>query len=423
MLLRRFALAITVAVTVGLGTVAAPAGALPLRNAANATAGFVTRTGTALSVNGQPWAFAGYNLPCANPFDLSDASLGYYLDNIKLNSGANALRVWFFQSQGGPGNWKNFDRVIAALDARGMRAVVTLTNETSTCDEPSATTFNKTIAWYQSGYRSPEGGYKLSFRQYAADVAKHFTKDPGIALWQLVNEAEAPSQDANGNLTCDEAAAAEALRSFSDDMVSAIKQVDDNHLVNLGTIGSGQCGTSDSHDYTFVHAGLLDVCEFHDYGFPSAAMPSELAQRISDCHSIGKPLFIGESGIPADVQPDGTPAGACDPWPSCAPYPVTTTTLNQRGQFFAAKINAAAQAGVAGYLIWVKSPYYSATNNGYAIGDGDPTEATLMDFPQSPPPVLPESSSPLALIGSGTAAIIAVGAVARHRRRTAPAES
>jgi hypothetical protein len=135
------------------------------------TSGFVASHGTELTVNGQPWKFAGYNLPCANPFDLTASSLSYYLQDIQANSHANVIRVWFYQSEGGPGNWTAFDAVISALQSLGMRAIVTLTNETSTCDEPDLPNATyKTLGWYQSGYQSPEGGYSLSFEQYAEDV-------------------------------------------------------------------------------------------------------------------------------------------------------------------------------------------------------------------------------------------------------------
>src|SRR3984957_15924900 len=170
------------------------------------TTGFVKRSGTQLTVNGQPWKFAGYNLPCAQPFQLSDSDLNYYLDNIQQNSGANTVRVWFFQSNGGPANWAPFDRVIAALKARGMRAIPTLTNEWDAC-EPTA---QKSLAWYQSGYTQTGDGYPLSYRDFATQVAAHYANEPTVAFWQLVNEAEAPS--AQG--TCDETAAATALRTF-----------------------------------------------------------------------------------------------------------------------------------------------------------------------------------------------------------------
>lgn len=379
-----------------------------------------------MSVNGQPWKFAGYNLPCANPFDLSAASLGFYLDDIQTNSGANAIRVWFFQSQGGPGNWTNFDNVIAALKARGMRAIVTLANETSTCDEPSASTFYKTESWYQTGYLSPEGGYSLSFHDYAKAVAAHYANEPTVAFWQLINEAQAPSYNASDQLTCDEAGATAALRSFSDNMVATIRSVDPNHLVDLGTMGPGACGIINPADYDTVHAGALSLCEYHDYGAPAQAMPSGLASVLSGCDALHKPTFIGESGIPANVGPDGTPSSTCTPWPSCSPTPITITSLDQRAAFFDAKIKAASAAGVAGYLIWVKSPFYSDTTDGYAIGDGDPTEAVLPDalaaYPQ-PPANVPEAPWAAELVVVGAAVAGAYVLLRRRLRRRQAAAS
>jgi hypothetical protein len=367
----------------------APAGAAPKAPKAATPTGFVTAHGTELEVNGQPWKFAGYNLPCANPFTLSPSQLGFYLDDIQQNSGANTIRVWFYQSQGGPKNWTAFDAVISALKARGMRAVVTLTNETSTCDEPSSSTFYKTLSWYQTGYLSPEGGYALSFHDYAVALAAHYSNDPTVAFWQLVNEAQAPSEDTAGHVTCpDEMAARNGLRSFSDSMVGAIHAVDPNHLVDLGTLSTGACGIINDADYSYVHAGALDLCEFHDYGTPATALPVALQGIIGDC--ANKPVYVGEAGIPANVGPDGTPNGTCNPWPTCTTVPITYDTLNQRASFFQAKIQAANQAGVAGYLIWVKSPYYTASTDGYAIADGDPVEGVL---PQALQPY-PSAASP-----------------------------
>ena len=407
---------------------AATAGASQTTAATSAGGGFVGRSGAQLTLGGQPWKFAGYNLPCANPFDLPAAALDYYLDDIQNNSGANVIRVWFFQSDGGPGNWAPFDQVISALRARGMKAIVTLTNETSTCDEPSlpANTY-KTAAWYQKGYLSAEGGYARSFRAYAVAVAKHFANNPGVAFWQLVNEAQAPTLDSGGQLTCDETAATQALRGFADHMVTAIRKVDHHHLVDLGTEGIGQCGMQNPTDYSYIHAGNVDLCEYHDYGSPATDLPSGMAEAIAACSALGKPFFVGESGIPANVGADGQPNSACDPWPSCSPDPITITTLDQRASFFAAKISAANAAHVAGYVIWVKSPFYSDTTDGYAIADGDPTEAVLQTDLDTPAtltaapaqtPEFPLMAAPILVAG----AVFGV-AVWVRRRRAAPSQA
>jgi hypothetical protein len=398
-----------------------------------ATKGFVAASATAggtaeLTVNRQPWKFAGYNLPCANPEDLvHSGSLDFYLNDIQQNSGANVVRVWFFQSEGGPGNWTDFDAVISALKARGMRAIVTLAGSTSTCDEPNGPTLYKTIGWYQSGYQSPYGGYPLSFQAYATAVAAHYAQEPTVAFWQLVNEAQAPSYDAAGQLTCpDETAARNALRTFSDTMTAAIHRVDPNHLVDLGTLSTGDCGIANDADYSYVHGGLLNLCEFHDYGYPASPMPAALAGIMADCRSLGKPVYVGESGIPSNVGPNGTPAGGCSPWPSCSPDPITNQTLSQRATFFQAKISAANAAGVAGYLIWVKSPYYDATTDAYAIPDGDPTEQVLSQalqpYPTSTnaPANVPESPWTVALGGMTIALLGTAAWASRRRKRTNP---
>lgn len=365
---------------------AAPGAAAAARQPAPSPApptGVVTRNGAALVVDGQPWRFGGYNLPCAEPFLLDDAQLGLYLDSIQQASGANALRVWFFQTQGGPANWAPFDRVVAAARARGMRLVVTMTDEWNGGCDGGAPGTEKTIDWFLQGYKQPDAGHPLAFRDFAVQLAARYAGEPAVAFWQLVNEAQAQSVDATGRLWCDNAAGAAALRAFADDVTSAVKAADPSHLVSLGTIGGSQCGLAGTAAYQQAHGGAVDLCEYHDYGASAAALPSGadgLAQRLADCASLPggpKPLFVGESGIQGNVQPDGGPA-PCSPWPACSPYAVTTDSLVRRGSFFSAKVRAAFGAGAAGYLVWVKSPFYTPTTDLYAIGDGDPTEGAML---------------------------------------------
>jgi hypothetical protein len=154
-------------------------------------------------------------------------------------------------------------------------------------------------------------------------------------------------------------------------------------------------------------------------------MPAALAGIIADCRSLGKPVFVGESGIPSNVGPNGTPAGGCSPWPGCSPNAITNDSLAQRASFFQAKIQAANAAGLSGYVIWVKSPYYSATTDAFAISDGDPTEQVLSQALQpypaatNAPANVPESPWTVALGGMAIALLggTAVWA-ARRRKRT-----
>jgi hypothetical protein len=56
---------------------------------------------------------------------------------------------------------------------------------------------------------------------------------------------------------------------------------------------------------------------------------------------------------------------------------ISADTLSRRAIFFGAKLRAALDHGVAGYVIWVNSPYYNPSDDMFAIGDNDPTEAAV----------------------------------------------
>ena len=400
---------VAAAAVVLLATPVSRATAAPRFVATSSSSPYVGRQSTQLVLGGQPWNFAGYNLPCQQPFTMTQTALENYFQEIQnaMPAGSHGVvvRMWWFQSNMGSGSnpWTPFDTIVAAANAVGVKVLPALTNQWQTCDEPSPPTPEKELPWYQGGYQQAEGGYALSFEQFATQLATHFASEPAIAFWQLVNEAEAPSSTG-----CSEGAAASALRSFSDSMVAALHQVDPNHLVNLGTQGAGECGISGG-DYGYVHAGALDLCEFHDYTNPAIATqtgPDSLSSDIAACHGLGKPIFIGESGIPGNVQPDGSSGSAA----------ITLQTLAQRAQFFKAKIDAFQSAGGVGYDIWFKSPFYTVQQNNLQISNGDPTEPVLADAltPTGPAPTTPEFPVPAVVL---LVAAVMAGAFAVWRER------
>jgi mannan endo-1,4-beta-mannosidase len=347
-----------------------------------ASTGFVTANGTHLAVNGKPWYFTGYDvyrlpsLTVGNQFNCGGLFgtnwLDQILDEMKASSGATVVRTWFFQSYSGA-NYAQFDAVLAAAAARGIKVVPVLVNQWAEC-EPAPQGNYRNLAWYQGGYKLTNDGYPLSFRSYAVAMAAHYAANPSIAFWQLVNEAEAMNS-ASG--PCDGVTAANAIRAFADDVSTVMKAVDHNHLISLGTIGSGQCGASGPW-YKYVHSGSVDLCEYHDYtlgalsGDPWNGIPTDLTA----CAALGKPTFAGEVGVDAGLQPDGS-AGA-----------VTGSSLTRRAALFQAKLHAQFQAGAVGFLIWEKS---LGTSTGYEVGTPDPAEAVM-------------ASEARALLGSSSAA-------------------
>jgi mannan endo-1,4-beta-mannosidase len=270
------------------------------------------------------------------------------------------IRFWAFQDffvSGGAFDWSNFDQVLETAAAHGDRVIPVLANQHEYCDGPA-----KDLAWYQSGYKSSvEPGDIVSYRAFVADVVRRYATNPTVAMWQLVNEAEA----VNSNGTCDESSALRALLAFSNDVGGVAHRLDPHHLVSLGTLagysGSGgqYCGAATGDYQTLMASPGNDVCDFHDYGYSTEPMGDpvtpDLATAIAMCHADDKPIMVGETGIHTDSY-----AG-----------------LKQRACEFHAKFSAQFGAGVVGELIWewqVKPAYvFPETNVDYGVSPGDPS--------------------------------------------------
>ena len=96
---------------------------------ARAVAVFVSRAGTRLFLDGQPYRFTGLNIYNANSQNNCWYSLGAGsgLDSslAAIGSGQEAFRAWFFQrlaTTDGHRDWSAFDHTLAVAAARGQRS-------------------------------------------------------------------------------------------------------------------------------------------------------------------------------------------------------------------------------------------------------------------------------------------------------------
>jgi mannan endo-1,4-beta-mannosidase len=333
---------------------------------AAATTGFVTRSGTSLTLDGQAFRFTGLNIYNANSNGLCWYPMdGSVLDQslVAIGPGKPVFRAWFFQqlaTTNGARDWIAFDRTIATAKSRGMRIIATLIDQWGNCGSVNPTGGYKNKAWYTSGYKQPDPVGIVAYRDWAAEVATRYRDEPTILAWQLVNEAEVkPSAD---SATCS-VNAATILKNFAADVSARIKAADPNHLVSLGTIGTGQCGAQGS-EYQDVHSvATIDLCEYHDYD-PLHAMPGDrfngLQIRINQCRALGKPIFVGETGIrPSDLG--------------------SIATLATRADEFRSKFDTQFGAGVVGELIWAWDEDGSRLDN-YNVGPNDPVLDVLARY-------------------------------------------
>jgi mannan endo-1,4-beta-mannosidase len=318
-----------------------------------------------LALNGKPYQFAGINIYMAASGGTCGGEL-YPNVGVPLSDMPNGIvfRFWAFQDffvSNGSFDWANFDQVLSIAAAHDDRVIPVLANQHDYCDGPV-----KTLAWYQNGYATSVGpGDLVTYRQYVADVVSRYADSPTVAMWQLVNEGEAVNSDGS----CSEPAALSALLAFSNDVGGMTHALDPNHLVSLGTLagysgsGSQWCGAANGDYQELMASPGSDVCDFHDYGYPSDPMGNpvlpDLATAIQMCHADGKPLMVAETGIYAD----------------------SSAGLAPRAADFRSKFAAQFQAGVVGELLWtwaVKPAYVVPdADPDYGISPGDPSLGVL----------------------------------------------
>lgn len=317
-------------------------------------------------------------------------------------TGANVIRVWFFQKYyqdylenepKGKG-WEPYIHLLKAAKAAGLLVIPVVANEWDQCDRENSTLNDGNHLPYtfyepgSGGYEAPQFNYHYSTKQWAQMVAEEFSPNNSsgetselwktIAFYQVINEAELDLKATSSECAPN---GAQLLYNFAENMAHTLKTAYVGSgsvtppLVSLGTMGIGQCGVSSdvpdpvNHpsvgDYAYANsASEINICEVHDYDAEGVSdtthdwygLPNDsLQQRISDCSN--KPLFVGEAGIEANVQPGAvercdhpSPPSGC---PKSAPE-ASQTTLEQRAQDLSDKMEAAFNAGASGYIVWDK---------------------------------------------------------------------
>jgi endo-1,4-beta-mannosidase len=274
-----------------------------------------------------------------------------------MAGGNKVFRAWFFQdlaTNRGVRDWAYFDRTLAVARARGFRVIATIGDQWGGCDHDGY----KAADWFAGGYRERDPAGTVSYRDWAAEIAKRYRNDPTILAWQLINEGQVTV--AGGACAPN---AGQLFKSWAADVSGAIKAADPRHLVSIGTIGNGNCGAA-NWEYQDLHGiPTVDLCEYHDYGGGRASIPGDIWNgmqvRLNQCRALGKPLFVGELGI------GRTEMG----------------TLADRARALKTKLQAQAKAGVVGVVAWHWWNGSAAEGgDGYQIGPGDPSLPVLGAF-------------------------------------------
>lgn len=341
---------------------------------------YVARDGAGFTEDGKPFRFVGFNLydaaandaySCSPRTRLTDDELDQAMTTIK-DSGGTVVRFWAYQTYTAGGtDWSGIDRVIDAARDQGLRVLPVLEDGPGDCSTgPAGVPLAEADRgrWFSEGYTKPLGWARVSYRDYAERIARHYRDQPTILAWMMVNEAETEERDDQGR---------SQLVDFAEDIASVLHAADPHHLVTLGTQSNGAPGAS-GPDFTAVYRlPGLDFSEVHDWAtrgaddqpmpgaeadgsLPAAdseacrALDAPIACSFAINPGLGKPLVVGEAGIAAD----------------------DTAGRARRAQQLGAKMQADFTAGADGYLVWQLN---TANTDGFGVlmNSDDPAFSAL----------------------------------------------
>ena len=331
----------------------APSGVTPLR----AIDGFVTRTGTTLSLCGQPFQVFGGNLYYVQSYSVYEAgNLRTVADGFDdaVRMSLSVVRTWAFNDsadtndtatiRSAPGTYLEkglvgLDTAVAEAKKRGIRLIMTLTNYWDAYGG-----FPRYAKW--AGASGPDDFYTNETMQgylkdYATMLAKRvntltgiaYRDEPAILAWEIANEMRCKSCTDAGAPT----AAIDSLSKF-------LKALFPNHLIADGGEGfddtpSNWGPLSNTYPVSgFEHVSFsklaklsgLDMLSYHYYPDPnywnlnvtdSATVASDAKSWI-DGHAAlaksgGKVAYWGEFGFDGTMSPadrDAARAPVYDNW-------------------------------------------------------------------------------------------------------------
>jgi mannan endo-1,4-beta-mannosidase len=304
--------------------------------------------------------------------------------------GATTVRTWGFNEVTSPnGNyyqsWSgstptvntgatglgNFDNVVAAAKANGIRLIVSLTNNWS--DYGGMDTYTTQIL----GSTDHDLFYTNSaviaaYKNYVKAFVTRYVNEPGIMAWELANEPRCAGSTGVTTGTC----TVSTITTWATTMSAYIKSIDANHLVAIGDEGFFNDPTATSYPYnTYPYQGYnsalgadfnanlkiasIDFGTFHSYPDSWGQQSNDTAwgaQWITDhaasMVSANKPVILEEFGV-------------------------TTTQLAT----YTTWLQTVVSSNLSGFLIWqAGSTFPSGTqtpNDGYAVYPGSTVYSEL----------------------------------------------
>ncbi|KAF9452368.1 glycoside hydrolase family 5 protein [Macrolepiota fuliginosa MF-IS2] len=336
-----------------------------------ASTGFVKVSGTRFSLNGQKYTVVGGNSYWVGLTGLSTSAMNQAFADIAA-AGGTTVRTWgfnevtsangnYYQSWSGStptintgaSGLQNFDNVVAAAKANGIRLIVALTNNWS--DYGGMDVYVNQIV----GSGQPHDLFytntnvKTAYKNYIKTFVGRYVNEPTIMAWELANEPRCKGSTGTTSGSC----TTTTITNWAKEISAYIKTLDSNHLVAIGDEGFYNQPGAPTYPYqgsegvdfdANLAISSIDFGTFHSYPTPWGQTGNETAwgtQWIADhaksMTTANKPVILEEFGV-------------------------TSNQVSTYTSWF----NEAVSSGLTGDLIWQAGSHLSSGNtpdDGYAV--------------------------------------------------------
>ncbi|KAJ4465451.1 glycoside hydrolase [Lentinula aciculospora] len=294
--------------------------------------GFVKTSGIHFTLNSEPFTVVGANAYWVGLMAYGVADMNTAFHDIAA-TGASVVRTWgfnevttpdgvaYYQSWSGStptvnlgtNGLENFDNVVAAAKANGLRLIVTLTNNWS--DYGGMDVYvNQLLGQGQPhDFFFTNATVIAAYKNYVKTFVTRYLNEPGILAWELANEPRCLGSTSASSGTCTIA----TISTWAEEMSAFIKSIDSNHLVAIGDEGF----INDPGNPIFVYQGsspslgidfaanlnisTLDFGTFHLYpdswGEPANPFGTQwIEDHATAMVASNKPIVMEEFGITND---------------------------------------------------------------------------------------------------------------------------
>jgi len=295
----------------------------------SASTGFVKTRGQKFELNGADYTLVGLNSYWVGLMNLSPAEMSSAFADMAA-AGATTSRTWGFDEvTSDPGNayyqiWngstptintganglQNFDNVIAAAKANGIRLIVTLTNNWSDYGGSDVYVTQILGAGQPHDFFYSNAKVVAAYKNYVQAFVKRYVNEPTILAWELMNEPRCAGSTSVASANCTPA----TITRWASEMSAFIKSIDSNHLVSAGDEGFFSIPGNSNFLYSggmgVDNVGLsaiktIDFGTFHMYPFSwgQTVDPVGFGDTWITNHTVlvqkalNKPVILEEFGV------------------------------------------------------------------------------------------------------------------------------